>query len=72
MKTRIRKIDGSSKWVVEVKSGCCTWTYIDPQTLEPNMPIMPYEDWFEHDTMTAAHNTLTRYEIKNGITDQSS
>jgi hypothetical protein len=64
MNTRPRQLD-SGKWVAEVKIGCCDWWYIDPMTLEARMPVMSYEDWFEHPRYVDALDTLLKYEEKN-------
>jgi hypothetical protein len=61
MKTRVRKLEGSSKWVAEVGKGCCDWQYIDPITLEVRMPVMPYEDWYLHDSEEKARFTLSLF-----------
>lgn len=66
MRIRIRKLEGSSKWVAEVGKGCCSWTYIDPLTLDARMPVMPYEDWYLHDSRESALATMDKFKRKQG------
>lgn len=61
MKTRVRKLEGSSKWVAEVGRGCCDWQYIDPITLDVRMPVMSYENWYEHDAEVFAKETERKF-----------
>jgi hypothetical protein len=62
MNTRVRQLEGSTKWVAESKVDCCNWVYIDPFTLEAHMPVLPYEDWFEHQRQVDAIDTAMRFE----------
>ena len=60
-KTRTRRLFGSSKWVAEVKTGCCEWTPLEKATAEPFRPVMPYQNDHECDNEAQAKAVESKF-----------
>ncbi len=60
---RIRPVS-PGKYVVEAKTGCCDWSFVDPQTLDKRLPVMSYEDWMVIDGEQNALEVERKYNAK--------